>query len=255
MFHAPRVFDPKTRKRVAKASCAAIIIQVVRPNSEKQHSVELYCETVARNAGEEYGLQDALRQAVANALKFLNCSPMCCVVWRDGIGDSAFDTLAKEEIAGIRAGLAGDNTVGAAAKQTAQVPLTYVVCQKRIATKFVTKDVAGHPDGKFGAPPGTLVQGIQALNWDTFYIQGRAPSFSTPKPVRFVVVHRDAKLKQMQVPELTWAMCHDYPNWPGPIKVPSVCQHAHKLAELGGMMSDCGAAIDHKALMNKPHFL
>jgi len=126
VFHAPRVYDPKTRQRVAKASCAAIIVQVVRPGSEKKHQVEIYSETFAKKAGEEYGLKDALSSAVSNALRALNVNPMCCVVWRDGIGDSAFDTLAKEEVVGIRAGLAGGNLVGAAAKQTASVPVSYM---------------------------------------------------------------------------------------------------------------------------------
>jgi len=73
--------------------------------------------------------------------------------------------------------------------------------------------------------------------------------------VRFIVVEQDPELNTMDVPGLTWAMCHDYPNWPGPIKVPSVCMHAHKLAELGGSMTDCGANINHNALANTVHFL
>ena len=153
-------------------------------------------------------------------------------------------------------GLAGGKAlVGEGAKQGPAVPLAYIVAQKRIATKFVTRGLPGIPDGKYGAPPGTLVEGIQGLNYDTFYIQGRAPPFSTPKPVRFVVVEKDAKLGQLHLPSLTWAMCHAYPNWPGPIKVPSVCMHAHKLAELGGTMVNCGASIDHKAFKNTVHFL
>ena len=37
-----------------------------------------------------------------------------------------FNSLAKEEVVGIRAGLAGGNLVGAAAKQTASVPVSYM---------------------------------------------------------------------------------------------------------------------------------
>ena len=203
-------------------------MEIVRPGADKRHKVEIYSETFARSAGEEYGLQEALRKAISNALSILNVNPMCCVVWRDGkftrsgagspfcafqltmclllclgIGDSAFDTLAGEEIAGIRQGLAGQALVGAEAQQQAStIPLSYIVAQKRIATKFVTRD------GKHGAPPGTLVQGIQGLKYDTFYIQGRAPPFSTPKPVRFVVVEQDKQLQKVPLPELTWALCH-----------------------------------------------
>lgn len=72
------------KARVAKASCAAIIVQVIRPGHEKRHKVEIYSETFARSAGEEYGLQDALSKAIGNALSILNVNPMCCIVWRDG---------------------------------------------------------------------------------------------------------------------------------------------------------------------------
>lgn len=256
VFHAPRVYDPIKKMRVARASCAAIIIEIIRPDSHKKHKVEIYSETFARSAGEEYGLKDALRSALANALKFCKVNPMCAIIWRDGIGDSAFDTLAGEEITGIRSGLLGGATVGAELTQPASdIPIAYIVCQKRIATKFVTRALPGIPDGKYGAPPGTLVEGIQGLKYDTFYIQGRAPPTSTPKPVRFIVVQKDDKLKQLPLPELTWACCHTYANWPGPIKSPSVAMMAHKLAELGGMMPNCGKEIDHVSFANKVHFL
>lgn len=206
VFHAPRVYDPIKKQRVAKASCAAIIVEVIRPDSHKKHKVEIYSETYARSAGEEYGLREALKTAITNALKILKVNPMCCIVWRDGIGEGAFETLAGEEIKGIRAGLNGGKLIGTEAAQPASngVPLTYMVAQKRIAVKFTTRALPGIPDGKFGAPPGTLVEGIQGLKYDTFYIQGRAPPQSTPKPVRFIVVERDAQLKSVNLPELTW---------------------------------------------------
>jgi hypothetical protein len=55
--------------------------------------------------------------------------------------------------------------------------------------------------------------------------------------------------------ELTWALCHDYPNWTGPIKLPGPTQCAHKLAELAGGFADCGEGIDDKAYLNKIYFL
>jgi hypothetical protein len=251
VFHAPRVYDPIAKKRTAKASCAAIIVQVYRSASDRKATVELYSETYMREAGKEYDLRDALKATVSTALRELKCDPKSCIVWRDGIGDSAFASAAPEEIMGISEGLngtqPGDSTNG--------VPMAYVVCQKRIDTKLFTKGVPGHEDGKFAAPSGTLVEDIQGLTNHTFYINGRAPPYSTAKPVRFIVVRKDDELKQLSLPHLTWDMCHDYPNWTGPIKVPSVCQMAHKLAELAGNMPECGRNMNNKALKNKVHFL
>jgi Piwi domain len=100
-----------------------------------------------------------------------------------------------------------------------------------------------------------MVNCLQGLDFKTFYINGRAPDNSTAKPVRFICVEHDAGLKNVSLERLTWAESHNYPNWPGPIKVPSVCQMAHKLAELAGSFSDCGESIDAAAYKNKVYFL
>jgi hypothetical protein len=221
VFHAPRVYDPVAKKRVAKASCAAIIVQVVRNSQDKKSKIEMYSQTFAREPGKEYELGDALKSTVSNALRELNVTPMSCVVWRDGIGDSAFDNAAQEEINAIRAGLNGTSPVGDDSP-TRDVPLSYIVCQKRIDTKFLSRGIPNEPDGKYGAPSGTLIQGIQGLNHETFYLNGRAPPYSTPKPVRFIVVKRDEDLRDVPMTTLTWNLCHDYPNWVS-IGIQSLC--------------------------------
>jgi len=252
VFHAPRVYDPVQKKRVGKASCAAIIVQVYRNSGQQKSSqrIELFSKTFKRDPGKEYELGGALQQTVATAMKELGVSPSSCIVWRDGIGESSFSNEAREEIDGIRAGL---NQVDGG--QDRDVPLAYITTQKRIATKFLSKGVAGHPDGKFAAPPGTLVQGIQGLEHETFYLNGRAPPYSTAKPVRYVVVEKDERLAHVPIEKLTWDMSHDYPNWSGQIKVPSVTQMAHKLAELGGSFTDCGENMNSSKLKNTVHFL
>ena len=248
VFHAPVKFDPKTKKRGRKQSVAAIIVQVVRKDVQPRCSrIEIYTRSFARDAGREYGLADALETTVSDALKKLDVPPASAVVWRDGIGEAAMQADASEEIAGIRKGLDPNYVVGT--KKGADVPLTYIVCQKRIATKFLTAD------GTRGAPSGTMVGHLQGLDHQTFYINGRAPPNSTPKPTRFVVVQRDDALRNVPVSQLTWGQCHVYPNWTGPVKVPSVCQMAHKLAELAGGFQDNGESIDSDAYTNRVHFL
>lgn len=43
-----------------------------------------------------------------------------------------------------------------------------------------------------------------------------------------------------------------YSNWEGPVKVPSVCQYAHKKAYQAGMN---GVIEVKESLMKKPYFL
>ncbi|CAB9523207.1 Piwi-like protein 1 [Seminavis robusta] len=281
VFHSPREYDAKAGRRVAKPSCAAIVVQVVRPGYEQSQKVEVYSEVFQREAGEEFGLQQHLCNTVRNALSLLDVSPLSCIVWRDGIADSSFGDDAMDEITGIRLGLnngdlgGGDTTqssmdvkppaksaikadpVGKPQNETAiaerpkgKVPLAYIVCQKRIAIKLLTTD------GQYAAPSGTLVDGIQGLTHDTFYIQGRAPKkYSTAKPTRFITVERDPALDSLNISKLTWEMCYDYPNWTGPVKVPGVTMEAHKLAMIAGVMSDSGTNLAHRRFTNRKWYL
>ena len=46
----------------------------------------------------------------------------------------------------------------------------------------------------------------------------------------FVPLNESA-LKKIEIQQLTFALCHCYFNWSGPIKVPAPCQYAHKIAD------------------------
>jgi len=247
VFHAPAVYDPKTKKKGRKASCAAIVVEFFMPQGPQSTQVTMYSKTFKKEGGEEYNLGGQLCEVVSTAIRLLNVAPRSAIIWRDGIGESAA-VHALREIDGVRQGLMGAVPVGVAS-QTPHVPLTYIVCQKRIDTKFLTRD------GKSGAEAGTLVTEIGGSQYPTFYINGRAPPFSTPKPVRYIVMQHDQELRQVDLGELTWICSHDYPNWTGSIKVPSVCQMAHKSAELAGGMVDGGESIHAEKFLNKIYFL
>ena len=210
VFHAPRVYDPRTKQRAAKASCAAIIVQVVRPGSQNSRTVEIYSETFKRAPSMEYELGECMQATVANALRTLKVSPASCIVWRDGVGDAAVAPTSAQEVPAVRRALME-------ASPGTNPSIAYIVCQKRITTKFITKD------GEHSAPPGTIVMGVQGLDHSTFYINGTCPSFATAKPVRFIVAEQSKNLDTKMLSELTWALCHDYPNWAGPVKGKTIC--------------------------------
>ena len=238
VFHAPRKYNPKEKKRTAKESVAAVVVQVVRSyNSDDCPTVELYSETARRDAGKELELGKVLQNALKNAMQVLHVDPQCCIVWRDGVGDATIGQCAEQEVSFIKGAFDKD------------VSMSYIVCQKRISTKFLSVD------GRQGMPVGTLVDTLQGLEHETFYINGTSPPYSTAKPVRYVVAKRDSSLDALSLSELSWALCHDYPNWSGPVKLPAPVQLAHKLAELAGGFVDCGESIDTKSFTNKMHFL
>lgn len=69
------------------------------------------------------------------------------------------------------------------------------------------------------------------MEYDFFLI----PQFATQGcvlPTHFYVAFNDSPLKKDVVEKFTFALCHYYYNWAGPIKVPAPCMYAHKIAEL-----------------------
>ena len=73
------------------------------------------------------------------------------VVWRDGVGDPTIAQVAKTEIGYIKRALDYTGPPGQT-KKTRDVPLSYVVCQKRISVKFISED------GTLGLPAGSCVR-------------------------------------------------------------------------------------------------
>ena len=252
VFHAPRKYDAKTKERKAKESVVAIVVQVIRSHDPKVNKqVEIYSKTFRRASGLEVNVGPNLKTTVEEALRILKVSPLSCVVWRDGVSDQMCNPVAKDEIDNLRKAFNSSKMIGLPTdKPPPSVALSYMVVQKRIATKLFTANGQA-------LPCGALVTSLQGLEHATFYINGTAPKFSTPKPARFVILQMDPAFgpKKKVMAELSWALCHDYPNWTGPIKLPSPTQYAHILAELAGNFSDNGDAIDAAAYANKIYFL
>jgi Piwi domain len=240
VYHAPRKYDVKSKSAVSKASVAAVVIRIIRDHNTRS-KMEYYTQTFKRASGQEYDLGKPIQQTLSNALKALKVpNPKSCIYWRDGVGDTAIANTSEQEIKGLRSAFG------------ASVPIAMVVCQKRISTKFFSSNSSG---GVGGMPAGTLVQACGDLNYPTYYINGTAPPYATPKPVRFLVAQRDPGLASTSLVDVTWGQMCDYPNWAGSIKVPVVCQLAHLLAEHAGNFDDAGESINHSKFANHLYFL
>eukprot|EP00557_Chaetoceros_sp_GSL56_P002397 CAMPEP_0176489722 /NCGR_PEP_ID=MMETSP0200_2-20121128/7458_1 /TAXON_ID=947934 /ORGANISM="Chaetoceros sp., Strain GSL56" /LENGTH=1195 /DNA_ID=CAMNT_0017886919 /DNA_START=173 /DNA_END=3760 /DNA_ORIENTATION=- len=246
VFHSPLSYCATQGRKVAKASVAAIVVQVIRSHDERDNThTEIFSQTFKRERGKEMGLGKSIQETVSNALRILNVNPMSCFIWRDGVGNAAVKSVASEEITAVRSALGNTNNSSSLA------PLSYVVVQKRISTKFLTCN------SDVNLPPGSFIDTIQGPEFHTFYINGSSPSYSTSKPARYIVAHMDPELAMTNksLAELSWSLCHDYSNWTGSIKLPSPVQYAHKLAELHGSMPNSAEDIGCEILAGKPHFL
>ncbi|KAJ5069121.1 piwi-like protein [Anaeramoeba ignava] len=137
-------------------------------------------------------------------LKNDKVAPKHIMVFRDGVGDSQMQYVIENEIPAIFE----------AFKKTPdsyQRPnVTFVVVQKRIKTRiFEAKN------GTYKNPqPGTVVD------------------LDITTPNRFDFLHDSSICDILQ--QITFKLCHLYYNWPGPVRVPAVCQYAHKLSFLVG---------------------
>ena len=119
--------------------------------------------------------------------------------------------------------------------KAAKVPaLTLIIVNKRITQRFFVEDNRG---GYINPPSGCIIDtGLvenekSDMEYDFFLI----PQFANQGcvlPTHFYVAFNDSKLKKDVVEKFTFALCHYYYNWAGPIKVPAPCMYAHKIAEL-----------------------
>lgn len=210
VFHAPMVFDPKTKKKCRKSSVVAFVFNIIEKAEQGRPIVaRTYTRTYRREPGVEFNLKEPLKESVREAVTEMKMLPKSVFVYRDGMNATS-SSHELEELEGVRQGLK-ITPVGGGPAPT--VPIAYINCQKRIANKFLTTD------GQFAAPPGTLITGVQGMKHKTFYINNSAPKGSTGKPTRFELVKRDAALKDVKIEELTFALCHTYANWTGQIKV------------------------------------
>ena len=104
--------------------------------------------------------------------------------------------------------------------------------------------------------PGTvvdtaLVESQGDNSFDFFMIPHKA-TVATARPVHFKIVYNTTDLTKDQIETSTYHLCYNYFNWPGPIKVPSACMYAQKLAKYS---IDNGIKEPNLSLATSLHFL
>jgi len=172
-------------------------------------------------------LQVSMKQAFTRALEAYQRNnagavPERIIVYRDGVSEGQVRYVKETEICNIRAVFKNLKI---------EPKLAFIIVNKRINTRFYARKGAD-----FGNPPaGTVIDNTVTLpeRYDFFVIPQNVRQ-GTVNPTSYNVIEDTTGLKPDQMQLLTYSLCHLYFNWPGTVKVPAVCQYAHKLANLIG---------------------
>lgn len=155
--------------------------------------------------------------------KFL---PDTIVFFRDGVGSGQHGLVKEHEIKTIEAGL--EETYKEKAPK-----LVFILVTKRINDRFFTKKGAGNildnPES------GTIIErGVTSNEIFDYFMVAQKVTQGTATPTHYEVIHNNSVFCADFFYTMTYFMTFNYFNWSGPVKVPSVCQYAHKQAYLLG---------------------
>jgi len=147
-----------------------------------------------------------------------NSAPTKIIIFRDGVGEGQVPTIMEFEFAQIQQSIE-ELSPGA--------QVAFFTLSKRIETRF-------YEDGR-NPSPGTVVDKVAThAGQKDFYLIPLESRQGSVTPICYRNHFNTLKLKADNFQYIAYMMSHMYYNWSGAIKVPSVCQYAHKLAFLVG---------------------
>ncbi|XP_027854008.2 piwi-like protein Siwi [Aphis gossypii] len=160
--------------------------------------------------------------------------PNTIVIYRDGVGDGQLTYVHKTEVEMVKKTCRefyGEKKVG----------LAFIIVKKRISTRFFCKTTVGKNENYQNPPAGTVIDNsVTDPTMYDFYLVPQHVTRGTVTPTHYNVILDTLNETASQpitpaiIQKLTYKLTHMYYNWSGTVRVPSVCQLAHKLAFLAG---------------------
>ncbi|XP_013193160.1 piwi-like protein Siwi [Amyelois transitella] len=145
-------------------------------------------------------------------------------IYRDGVGDGQIPYVLSHEVGEIKKKL---NQIYAGA----EYKLAFIIVSKRINTRIFVESNRGGENPR----PGTVIDDVVTLpeRYD-FYLVSQNVNEGTIAPTSYNVIEDTTGLSPDRIQLLTYKLTHLYFNCSSTVRVPSVCQYAHKLAFLAG---------------------
>lgn len=168
--------------------------------------------------------------------------PERILFFRDGVGDGQLHQVFHTEVQFLKKKI--DEVYISAGIKTG-CRLAFIIVSKRINTRYF--------DNYRNPIPGTVVDDIITLpeRYD-FFLVSQSVRQGTVSPTSYNVIHDNMGLSADKIQLLAYKMTHLYYNWSGTLRVPAVCQYAHKLAFL---VAESIHRAPNNALENQLYFL
>ncbi|XP_055388316.1 protein aubergine-like [Condylostylus longicornis] len=151
--------------------------------------------------------------------------PSIIFFYRDGVGDGQLHQVYEHEVTHVK------NSIEKIYNENKSVfKLAYIVVSKRINTRIFSCN-----GGKGNPQPGTIVDDVITLpqRYD-FYLISQSVRLGTVSPTSYNVLFDNTRIAPDRIQDMTYRQTHMYYNYFSTIRVPAVCQYAHKLAFLVG---------------------
>lgn len=180
----------------------------------------------AHENGEELAknMRTAFGSAIRNFVQEHNKPPARIIFYRDGVGEGQLEHVKANEITDIQECI---NEMYS--KRGLALPqFVFIVVTKRHSSRFITTETRN-------PPAGTVVDDVitNPERYDFLLVSQRA-NIGTASPTIYTVLKDGLGIPPAKMQQLANKMCHLYYNWSGTIRVPMVCQYAHRLAFLCG---------------------
>lgn len=190
--------------------------------------------------------------------------PSTIMFYRDGVGKGQYELVKSIEVAKIKKELEK--------KYLDKCPkLDFILVNKRINDRFYL-DNSSAPAAKNQKPrwgknnhynkptpkvknpeSGTMV--LDHCTSDThqdFFMVAQNVTQGTATPTHYTFLNKESDFDWDTILSMTYFQTYNYYNWAGPVKVPAVCQYAHKQAY---MIGETNKGDVHQNLINSTWYL
>lgn len=145
--------------------------------------------------------------------------PKRVLFYRDGVGDQMIDLVQNNEISMIKKSF--ETKFGKDAPK-----LTMILVTKRISSKLLPISNGG----SFNPKSGTIVSSTIVKKELDYFMVAQNVTQGTATPTRYQVLLNECEFSGEVLHEITYFQTFNYYGWTGAVRVPAVCQYAHKLA-------------------------